>query len=126
LIGCIGGVIRTMKNIQFSSRRTDEKAIVAFLCAVTPAFIGFSIQPPALAFEHLRLFDAALSSLLGIAFWGAYHCFGFDRFVGKKAVTTIIAAVVLWGLAVAGLMAALHRVDVGYSPELNDLTTRIL
>ena len=111
-----------MKNIQLSTRRTGEIVIIAFLCAALPASIGFRIQPPDLKVENLQLFDAALCSLLGIAFWGAYHCTGFDRFVGKKAVTTILAAVVLSGLAVAGLMMALYRVDAGYSSRIMNLT----
>jgi len=115
-----------MKNIQFTTRRTDEIVIIAFLCASLPASVGFCIQPPDLQIENLRLFDAALCSLLGIAFWGAYHSFGFDRFVGKKSVTTILAAVVLWGLAVAGLMMALYRVDADYRSKLVTLTNMIL
>jgi hypothetical protein len=115
-----------MKNIQLSTRGTDEIVIIAFLCAALRASIGLCIQPPDLAFDHLRLFDAALCSLLGIAFWGAYHCFGFDRLVGKKAVTAILAAVVLWALAVAGLMMALYRVDADYSSQIVTLTETIL
>jgi hypothetical protein len=79
-----------------------------------------------LTFEYLRLFDATLCSLLGIAFWGAYHCFGFDRLVGKKAVTTIVAATVLWGLVVVGLVTALYRVDADYSTEVVQAMTTIL
>ena len=115
-----------MKNIRFSTRRTDEIVIIAVLCAALPASVGYCIQPPDLAFDHLRLFDAALCSLLGVAFWGASHCFGFDGFVGKKAVTTILATVVLRGLAVAGLMMALYRVDADYRAQFVTLTNMIL
>jgi hypothetical protein len=122
----LASAIRSMKNIQLSTRGTDEIVVIALLCAALPASIGYCIQPPDLQFDHLRLFDAALCSLLGIVFWGAYHCFGFDHFVGKKAVTAIFAAVILWVLAVAGLMMALYRVDADYSSQIVTFTTTIL
>ena len=115
-----------MKNIQPSSRETNEKVIIALLCAGLPAFIGFCINPPEIEFEHVRLFDAALCALLGVAFWGVYHLLGFDRFAGRKAFVTFVAAVVLCALAITGLMIALHKIDSDYRLQMASLTTMIL
>jgi hypothetical protein len=103
-----------MKNIQLSSRKTDEVVIIALLCAIIPAFIGFCIEPPNLEFEQLRLFDATLCALLGVAFWGLYHLFGFDRMVGRKAIATFAATIVIWVLAITLLIVALHKVDSNF------------
>jgi hypothetical protein len=115
-----------MKNIQLSSRKADEEVLIAFLCAIFAAAIGFCITPPNLVFEHLRLFDATLWALLAIAFWGIYHLFDFHRLAGRRAVATLVATTLLWVLAITVLMAALHKIDTDYNSLGDSFTTMIL
>ncbi|MGO8927709.1 MAG: hypothetical protein ACLQU3_12560 [Limisphaerales bacterium] len=81
-----------MKNIWLSSREIDRRILSVLLCAGLPGLIGFCLEPPALdEWPHLRLFDAAVFSLLGLGVWGAFHLFGFHRLSGRRAVAMIIA-----------------------------------
>jgi hypothetical protein len=96
-----------MKNLRFTSRETDEKALIALLCAGVAACVGFGLPLPEDADTYVRLFDAMLCSVFAITAWSAYHLLPHE-FSARQTVIAVIAAILLWSALVVGLMILLR------------------
>jgi len=105
-----------MKNIQFSSRATDLKVLIALLCAGLAAFVGFCVKPPPSAISEgwICLFDATICAVLGILVWAAFHLCDFQHFSGIRLMVTVIGSIIVWALLVIGLMIVIRHLIGDY------------
>ncbi len=87
-----------MKRAAFTS--------LLFVCA---AAIGFCLPVPDPTLRFIRIFDAAVCSLLAVMLWGAFHFLGMQRHPNRRVAAEVLGLVLLWGLLVVGLLLGLRR-----------------
>jgi hypothetical protein len=124
-VGCIGGVIRGMKNIQLTSRAADTKVLIALLCVGSAAIMGLCVPPPqsALGDGWMCVFDGTICAILAILVWATFHLCNLQRLNGLPFGTAIIGSTICWLLLAIGLMILIRS---AVADNLVELTTAIL
>ena len=115
-----------MKNVQFTSRETDHRVLIALLCAGSAAIMGLCVPPPQslLGDEWMYLFDVTICAILAMLVWSGFHLRNIQRFNGLPHAATIVGLMVVWLLLVIGVMILIRHVVA--NDDMFDLTTAIL
>jgi len=88
-----------MKNVQLSSRTTDQSVLLVLFCLGLAALVGCLLPTP---FEgsQARCFDAGLSVALAVFVWSAFHLIEPRRYSPKWMIAEFTVIPALWLLII--------------------------
>jgi hypothetical protein len=110
-----------MNNVQFWSRATDWKILIATGALGFSAIVGW-ILPDPVPQEDLRLVNSILVAGLGLLVWGVFHLIQPLRHRWRSSAREIIIVPATWLLLVVALAFLFSRLGADLDALLNTLS----
>ena len=109
-----------MKNEQFSSLKTIDKATIVFFCFGIPIFVGFLLPTPMLPEEvhHIQLLDATITVAIGVFVWGIFGLIEPRRGGQKWMKVKFVGVPIVWLLLILPLAIWFHHL---HEADLNSM-----
>lgn len=91
-----------MNDIQFTSLRSDAKIPIILFCLGISAFVGYLLPTP-FDDSRARLFDAAISVILGGFVWAAFRLIEPRRHGQKWMIAEFTVVPLVWVLLMVAI-----------------------
>jgi len=100
-----------MKNMQFSSRKADQKVLIVLLCLGIPALVGCFLPPPFAGLLAL-LFDVVLSVALAVFVWCVFHLIEPRRHSQKWVIAELTIVPAIWLLLMLAVAVWFYHLNM--------------
>jgi hypothetical protein len=91
-----------MKDMQFTSLKSDIKVPIVLFCLGFSAFVGYLLPTP-FDDSHAQLFDAGVAVILGAFVWAVFHLIEPRRHGQKWMIAEFTVIPFVWVLIILAL-----------------------